>query len=600
MILDEETKEKYGKCFDDAYGNQYIVCICDYCGNLVEKKKSGVLKGRKTVIKDSCNNKECKKKKIKDTCLAIFGCESPFHSKAVQDKKTETFKKKYGVDSIGASKEIRKKIKLTNEARYGGPAPMCSEVVKEKFKKTSIEVYGFDNPRKNKEVQETAKKTYREKFGVDSPLESPEVRKKIAKTNLENLGVENPWQSPIVREKIKKSCKENIGVENPFYSKEIQNKIQEKNIVRFNAKTPFESEEIQKKIRENNLKTLGVEYPLQSELVREVIKKNNLEKFGHESPFGWVATHEKIRATNVEKYGVPYPIGNYGGTQNEVKEWLSSFGFNFNANWEILLNKEIDLYNEDLKLAIEYCGLYWHNEQSPSPRDKWYHHSKFKKCSEKNIRLLTIFSDEWEYRKTQCKNYIKSLLGKYEKKIFARKCSIKEIDKKQFREFCDDYHIQGSAKLGKIFYGLFFEDELVGGMSLGYHHRKKGILLLDRLCFKDGIQVVGGASKLFSACKNWAIENGHKEIVSFSDNRWSAGHVYISMGFELDKELPPDYSYVDISSTDKRHSKQSQKKSNTNCPEGMTELEWATERGLARIWDCGKKRWKYKLENNNE
>ena len=38
--------------------------------------------------------------------------------------------------------------------------------------------------------------------------------------------------------------------------------------------------------------------------------------------------------------------------------------------------------------------------------------------------------------------------------------------------------------------------------------------------------------------------------------------------------------------------KQSQKKSNTNCPKDKTEYLWAKERGFARIWDCGKKRWK--------
>ena len=37
-------------------------------------------------------------------------------------------------------------------------------------------------------------------------------------------------------------------------------------------------------------------------------------------------------------------------------------------------------------------------------------------------------------------------------------------------------------------------------------------------------------------------------------------------------------------------SKQSQKKSNTGC-QNMTEHQWALEHGLARIWDCGKKRW---------
>ena len=91
------------------------------------------------------------------------------------------------------------------------------------------------------------------------------------------------------------------------------------------------------------------------------------------------------------------------------------------------------------------------------------------------------------------------------------------------------------------------------------------------------------------------IENGYKDLISWSDNRWSQGRVYEKMGFTLDSELPQDYSYVNVKRPIERLSKQSQKKSNTNCPEGMTEKEWAEERGLARIWDCGKKRWKLEI-----
>lgn len=122
------------------------------------------------------------------------------------------------------------------------------------------------------------------------------------------------------------------------------------------------------------------------------------------------------------------------------------------------------------------------------------------------------------------------------------------------------------------------------------------MIVLDRLCFKDGIQIVGGASKLFSRCIKWAKEKNHKEILSFSDNRWSLGNVYVALNFEKGKEYSPDYSYVNMKSPTERLSKQSQKKSVVKCPENMTEYQWALERGLSRIWDCGKKRWIYKIK----
>ena len=150
-----------------------------------------------------------------------------------------------------------------------------------------------------------------------------------------------------------------------------------------------------------------------------------------------------------------------------------------------------------------------------------------------------------------------------------------------------------------MFFGLFFENELCSVMSLGRHNRQLDVnkkeITLDRLCFKDGYSVIGGSSKLFKACLKWASDNGYKKIISFSDNRWSLGRVYEKMGFILEKEYGADYSYVDVNNPRKRLSKQSQKKSMTDCPENLTEHSWAIQRGLAKIYDCGKKRWVFEL-----
>jgi hypothetical protein len=140
----------------------------------------------------------------------------------------------------------------------------------------------------------------------------------------------------------------------------------------------------------------------------------------------------------------------------------------------------------------------------------------------------------------------------------------------------------------------------VGILSLGHHPRKKNdqTIVLDRLCFQNGVQVIGGATKLFAAGKKWAVENQYKKIITWSDNRWSAGSIYPIMGFILEKELPPDYSYVDFLKPHHRISKQSQKKSLTGCPPEITEYDWSKMRGLARIWDCGKKRWVIQLQDD--
>lgn len=35
--------------------------------------------------------------------------------------------------------------------------------------------------------------------------------------------------------------------------------------------------------------------------------------------------------------------------------------------------------------------------------------------------------------------------------------------------------------------------------------------------------------------------------------------------------------------------------SKTGCPGGVTERQWSLEHGLARVWDCGRKRWRHQL-----
>lgn len=336
---------------------------------------------------------------------------------------------------------------------------------------------------------------------------------------------------------------------------------------------------------------------MQDAAIRKKQQDKLIEIFGVPHALQDPDLRKKAMDTCIANFGY-FPANNYGKTQKDIQDWLNSFGFNFKSNRTLIPGSEIDLYDESKKLGIEYCGLHWHHEFSPEPRGPKYHYNKYKKCLEQGIQLLTIYSDEWEKHNIQCQGHIKSILGVNNHRLFARKCQIKEVDKYIGRKFFDDYHIQGKNGLGVIFYGLYSDEELVGCMSLGRHNRQNTdvkSICLDRLCFKHGFQITGGASKLFAVCKQWAKQQGYEEILSFSDNRWSLGRVYIALDFQMEKDYNPDYSYVKRQSPNERLSKQSQKKSAVDCPEGLTEYDWAHANGLARIWDCGKKRWIFKL-----
>lgn len=251
----------------------------------------------------------------------------------------------------------------------------------------------------------------------------------------------------------------------------------------------------------------------------------------------------------------------------------------------------VDVYVALKRVGFEYHGLYYHHELSPSPRGPDYHARKLREARAEKIRLVQIFEDEWRMRRVAVEEIILASLGIFGRRFGARQCEVRGLSKDEARVFMRDLHLQGASRRTVVAQGLFFQGELVGAASLARHHRQTGDLVLDRLCFARGTQVIGGASRLLKTLEKDAKELGAQRLVTWSDNRWSEGGVYQRMGFQREAELPPDYQYVRVANPKERLSKQSQKKSSVQCPEGLTEHEWALNRGLARIWDCGKVRW---------
>lgn len=259
-------------------------------------------------------------------------------------------------------------------------------------------------------------------------------------------------------------------------------------------------------------------------------------------------------------------------------------------------NKELDIYVPELRLAIEYCGLFWHSDAS-GIKSSNKHKNKLNGCRENNIRLITLFEDEWLCRKEQVKNLLLSVLGVHNTRLGARNCTVGIIDKVTAKEFVSSQHIQ-PLHTCDVSFGLFHKDELVGVITGSKHHRQnQNSFVLQRLCFKQGYQIAGGASKLFKYLKQYAISQGFKELVSWSDNRISEGNVYEKLNFILKREYNQDYSYVLEGSYNKRYNKQGQKKTKEERLINKTEAELRKDQGYYRIWDCGKKLWVFSLQN---
>ena len=462
------------------------------------------------------------------------------------------------------------------------------ECVLNKRKETNLKKYGVENPTQNKKIKEKQVSTLFKNYGVKVPSKSDDIKEKMANTNIEKYGNACSLHGKKQKIKTKKTWIKKYGCSHPFKNKEVTSKVKKSMDSKY-GKHYTKTEEYLEKTKTTCLEKYGVEHHSQCQETKDKRIKTNKEKYGCEYVSQNPDILNKILKSNKNKPKA------YGKTQSEIRDYLKQIsGYEFQSS--IIENKELDIFNSDLNLAFEYCGLWWHNEKSPDPRTKKYHHNKYKICENAGIRLITIFEDEWINRNKQCKNYIKSIFKIYENRIYARKCKTVELKSKEACEFYEKFHIQGKPQNTKKAFGLYYENELVGAMSLGSHHRKTDNLVINRLCFKENDQIIGGANKLFKKCKEYAKENNLKKIITWSDNRWSSGNIYIKLGFKLEKELDPDYSYVNLKKKYCRISKQSQKKSNSGCPKNITESIWAEMNNLAKIWDCGKKRWIFSLD----
>lgn len=274
--------------------------------------------------------------------------------------------------------------------------------------------------------------------------------------------------------------------------------------------------------------------------------------------------------------------------EGELKEFLRKFN-NIEENVRTIIPPyELDIYIPENNIAIEYNGLYWHSEKSG--KDKWYHYNKWLACKEKGIQLITIWEDDWKNKEELIKMMIKHKLNKSdESKIFARQTKIVEPTKQETDKFLQINHIQGSID-GSIRIGL--KDDKTNELVAVMLFKKRDNETIELTRYATSKIVPGGFTKLLKHFEK--NSSNFKKIVTFADHSVSNGLLYENNGFIVDKNLPPDYSYV---KNNKRiHKFNYRLKRFLNDPNliyqsGLTEKELATLNNLYRIWDCGKTRY---------
>lgn len=301
----------------------------------------------------------------------------------------------------------------------------------------------------------------------------------------------------------------------------------------------------------------------------------------------------------LQGHGCPFHNCNSSAKEKEIFSFVKTICKDALSNdRKVLCGHELDVYIPSKRIAFEFDGLFWHNENC---KPKNYHLNKTIECQNKNIRLIHIFEDEWRNNKNIWKSMINNVLGNTHKKIYARNCKVKEVDANISTSFLKLNHIQGMCP-SSIKLGLYYKDELVSIMTFGKsrHFIGNGKCEYELLRFCNALDtiVVGGASKLF---KHFIKMYNPKSVVSYADRRWSCGNLYNKLGFEFEHYSKPNYYYI---IKEKRKNRFNFRKSilvkKYNCPINMSERDFCKQQKWYRIYDCGCSVYKWYNKTKDE
>lgn len=222
-------------------------------------------------------------------------------------------------------------------------------------------------------------------------------------------------------------------------------------------------------------------------------------------------------------------------------------------------------------------------------------HKKLTKCAELNgYHCIHVF--DWDDPSKV------ALMLTSKKRVYARKCSIEEVDQKTANIFLKKYHLQGSARGQVKCYALYLNGSIVSVMTFGKpRYNKNYEWELIRLCYHPRYLVVGGSEKLWN---QFVKDVTPVSVLSYCDRSKFTGNVYYRLGMVLKSEGQPSKHWY--SETEKSRSKHITNNFllqhgydqifKESYGKGTDNEELIMQRGYLPIYDCGQMTFEWKKE----
>lgn len=231
-------------------------------------------------------------------------------------------------------------------------------------------------------------------------------------------------------------------------------------------------------------------------------------------------------------------------TKSSLEETLETFlrksGLSFEVRKRNLIPpKEIDIYVNSAKIAIECNGLLWHSEfpYAGKGKDFFYHLDKINKCNEKGINLFHFIENDIRFKSKVVESTLNRYLGINKSRLSFEKCEVKQISKETKSKFLSKYEINGNRK-SNFNLGIFYKNRLVSVAAFIKNKSSRTIKLV-RL------------SEMFGFC----VENTLLELEKILKSTYSCNKIQIKLNnnwprsdiqtdcFKKLKILPPKCHY---------------------------------------------------------
>ena len=232
-------------------------------------------------------------------------------------------------------------------------------------------------------------------------------------------------------------------------SKEVQGRIKQTNLERYGCEYLMQNKEVQKKYKQTCLEKYGYSHPFQFEKVKQIrydksydylipkfIEQGITPLFSKEEYNGW----DKIYKWKCDKCGnifesriyptshikecqlLPhcwncYPrLSGESKAELEILDFVKQYYLNAHKDNKLIKPHELDIVIDELKLAIEFNGDYWHSTEhwleNHDNLDEYYGHhlNKTINTNKKEYRLIHIWESEWTNNKEEIQNKLKDIL----------------------------------------------------------------------------------------------------------------------------------------------------------------------------------------------